>query len=43
MSEVPLKSKTVSNTGNKSVLEWYLKDHMILKTEVTADEILLLG
>ncbi len=43
MSQVPLNSKTVSNTGNKSVLEWFLKDHMILKTGVTSDEILLLG
>ncbi len=27
------------NTGNKSVLEWFSKDHMTLKTGVTADGI----
>ncbi len=41
MSQVPknIKQQTVSYTGNKSVLEGFLKDHMTLKTGVTADEI----
>ncbi len=35
-----LNHKTVSNTGKKiNILEWFQKDHMTLKTGVTADEI----